>query len=61
MIQISGDSGNGLIVKDNGKWTIRGIVSAALRRSDGSCDLENYVIFADVAINMDWINGFILS
>jgi hypothetical protein len=48
-------------VKNNGKWTIRGIVSAALRRSDGSCDLENYVIFADVAINMDWINGFILS
>ncbi len=45
----------GLMVKDNGKWTIRGIVSAAVRGADGSCDLENYVIFTDVARNIDWI------
>jgi hypothetical protein len=43
------------MVKENRKWTIRGIVSAALKSPEG-CDLENYVVFTDVAKNMDWIN-----
>ncbi len=52
---------NFLIIKDkdNGRWTIRGIVSAAIRAPDGSCDLENYVIFNDVARHIDWIKRFI--
>jgi secreted trypsin-like serine protease len=60
MVSILGDSGGGLIIKDNnGRWTLRGLVSAAIRGPDGSCDLENYVVFTDVARHIDWIKRFI--
>ncbi|XP_055716602.1 serine protease gd-like isoform X2 [Phlebotomus papatasi] len=56
----NGDSGGGLIFDINGRWTIRGIVSASL--SDmltSSCNLKEYVVFTDVAKYMDWIRTFI--
>jgi hypothetical protein len=47
------------MVKENNKWTIRGLVSAAVKSPDGRCDLENYVVFADVARHIEWVKRYI--
>jgi hypothetical protein len=51
-----GDSGGGLMVRENGKYYVRGIVSVSLRGPDG-CDLENFVVFTDVAKYIQWIDN----
>ncbi|XP_077298947.1 serine protease gd-like [Arctopsyche grandis] len=55
----NGDSGGGMYLSNNGKWTLRGIVSNSLvdRSSGGStqCTLKDYVIFTDAAKYRDWI------
>ncbi|GAB0092288.1 hypothetical protein DMENIID0001_072780 [Sergentomyia squamirostris] len=55
----NGDSGGGLIFDRNGRWTLRGVVSTALS-TDGSntCNLNEYVVFTDVAQFTDWILSF---
>ncbi|KAF2900994.1 hypothetical protein ILUMI_05193 [Ignelater luminosus] len=50
----SGDSGAGFVMKINGRWTLRGVVSTALRNT-GTCDLTKYTVFADAAKFGDWI------
>lgn len=55
----NGDSGAGLMLLKNGRWVLRGIVSAALTTSD-ECHDNDYVIYADVAKFVDWIFAFIL-
>ncbi|KAK5638706.1 hypothetical protein RI129_013001 [Pyrocoelia pectoralis] len=53
----TGDSGGGFIMKQKGRWTLRGIVSAALVDSTTrSCDLNNYMVFADIAKYKLWID-----
>jgi hypothetical protein len=44
-------SGQGLMVLENGKWTIRGVSSLPL----ASDESEDYLLFTDVAKNMEWI------
>lgn len=52
-----GDSGAGFVIRRNGLWTIRGIVSVALKVNDNiECDLGKYVVFADVKKLMSWIS-----
>ncbi|XP_059616531.1 uncharacterized protein LOC132261647 [Phlebotomus argentipes] len=58
----NGDSGGGLIFDVNGRWTLRGIVSASL--SDmltSSCNLKEYVVFTDVAKYSDWIRDKMIT
>ncbi|CAG9804120.1 unnamed protein product [Chironomus riparius] len=56
----NGDSGGGLIVRQNGRWYLRGIVSASLfDRELYSCDTNNFAVFTDVAAFKDWIQSYI--
>lgn len=50
-----GDSGGGLMLYENGKWVLRGIISASLRDPLNGCDVNNYVVFTDVAKYINWI------
>ncbi|XP_037049414.1 serine protease gd-like [Bradysia coprophila] len=55
----NGDSGSGLAFKINGKWMLRGIVSAALADPISStCNLGEYVVFTDVAKFVGWIKSY---
>lgn len=54
----NGDSGGGLIIKDQDKWYLRGVVSASLVGEHG-CDVKNYAIFTDVQWYVRWIQGYI--
>ncbi|XP_068623667.1 serine protease gd-like isoform X2 [Battus philenor] len=56
----SGDSGGGLFVLDDGRWKIRGIVSIALSAAsvDKRCDLNEFVVFTDVAKYRSWITRY---
>lgn len=52
----NGDSGSGLAFKINNRWTLRGIVSAALADPiTSTCNLGEYVVFTDVAKFVGWI------
>jgi secreted trypsin-like serine protease len=51
-----GDSGSGFVMKLDGKWTLRGIVSAGLPNPLlNTCDLSKYVVLSDAVKFMDWI------
>jgi secreted trypsin-like serine protease len=54
----NGDSGGGLVVENNGKWYLRGIVSASLLDGD-LCDTKNYAVYTDVTKFNGWIQGFV--
>jgi secreted trypsin-like serine protease len=59
-MNFSGDSGGGFIVKTNGKWYLRGIVSSSLINPDTyECDTSNFVVFTDVTKFTDWILQFV--
>lgn len=52
----AGDSGSGLMLNQDGKWFLRGLVSVSLKDSTtGSCDLHEFVVFTDVASFVSWI------
>lgn len=51
----TGDSGSGLYMFRRSRWTIRGIVSHALRDKNKSCDLYQYVIYTDSSKYVSWI------
>lgn len=56
-----GDSGGGLTVYHENRWTLRGIVSAGLSDANtGACKLMDYVVFTDVSQFFSWINSNIL-
>ncbi|GAB0086451.1 hypothetical protein DMENIID0001_005130 [Sergentomyia squamirostris] len=58
----SGDSGGGFLLKRNNKWTVRGIVSLALKdRETDSCNLNEYVIFTDIVTFIPWIETFLIA
>jgi secreted trypsin-like serine protease len=55
-----GDSGSGFVIKTNGRWVLRGIVSAGLLDPvKQTCDLTNYVVLADAVKFMDWILSYL--
>ncbi|XP_057652166.1 serine protease gd-like isoform X1 [Diorhabda carinulata] len=56
----NGDSGGGFIMKLNGKWILRGIVSLSISETNTrSCDLSNYVVFTDASKFLDWLLTFL--
>ncbi|XP_055911719.1 uncharacterized protein LOC129945811 [Eupeodes corollae] len=55
-----GDSGNGFMLRNQNKWTLRGTVSAAPGTPVGQCVLNDYAIYADVAMFVDWIQSNML-
>ncbi|XP_045466369.1 serine protease gd-like isoform X1 [Harmonia axyridis] len=55
----NGDSGGGFVMKKNGRWFLRGVVSMSLSNVNGSCDLWNYVVFTDASKYKDWLLGFV--
>lgn len=55
----TGDSGGGLIMYENGRWQLRGIISIAIKHPvSGVCDLREYVVFTDAAKFTNWIRSF---
>lgn len=50
----SGDSGGGLVVKVNGVFYLRGVVSSSLIK-DYACDVGNYAVFTNVLKYKEWI------
>ncbi|KAJ8712865.1 hypothetical protein PYW08_008169 [Mythimna loreyi] len=52
----NGDSGGGMVFKQNGIWYLRGLVSLSVARPNESrCDPTHYVIFTDLAKFLPWI------
>jgi secreted trypsin-like serine protease len=41
--------------KKDGRWMIRGIASVSLKNEDGNCDVDNYMVFTDVAKYYKWL------
>lgn len=57
----NGDSGSGMSMKKNGRWMLRGIVSAALADPiQNSCNLGEYIVFTDAAKFSNWIKSFMI-
>jgi secreted trypsin-like serine protease len=52
----TGDSGGGLVVEHNGRWMLRGVVSAAVLDHTKSCDVHKYAIYTDVNKYINWID-----
>jgi secreted trypsin-like serine protease len=50
-----GDSGNGFFLKESSKWSVHGIVSVGLADEEYGCDINNYILFTNVARFIDWI------
>jgi secreted trypsin-like serine protease len=51
----NGDSGGGFYIKYQGKFYLRGIISASLIKNK-SCDVSTYAIYTDVFKFQDWID-----
>lgn len=52
-----GDSGGGLLVKYQGAYYLRGIVSSSAYDHNRNCDVYQYSVFTDVLKYTDWINS----
>lgn len=53
----TGDSGGGFVMKrSDNRFYLRGVVSTALKDGPLLCDVNNYVVFADVSKFSEWIN-----
>lgn len=52
----NGDSGGGLYIRTKTGWTLRGIVSTALR-NDEECTNLDYIVYTDTAQYIDWIKN----
>ncbi|XP_021196495.2 transmembrane protease serine 9 isoform X1 [Helicoverpa armigera] len=52
----NGDSGGGMVFRQNGIWYLRGLVSLSVaRQNEYRCDPTHYVIFTDLAKFLPWI------
>lgn len=51
-----GDSGSGLMINNNGRWFLRGIVSAGQTKGIG-CNLQEFVVFCDVSKHLPWLQS----
>jgi len=50
-----GDSGNGMFVEVNGRWYLRGIISASFLDSNNTCDTSADTLFTNVLKFSKWI------
>lgn len=58
----NGDSGGAFAMRKNGRWLIRGIVSAALADPVmNTCNLNEYVVFTDTAKFSKWIKSYMIK
>ncbi|XP_072394379.1 serine protease gd-like [Diabrotica undecimpunctata] len=56
----NGDSGGGFVMKWDGRWMLRGIVSLSISETNTkSCDLSNYVVFTDASKFLNWLRSFL--
>lgn len=56
----NGDSGGGLVLQQNQKWILRGLVSVSVAlQNQFKCDPSHYVVFTDVAKFSTWIQGYL--
>ncbi|XP_019892773.2 serine protease gd isoform X2 [Musca domestica] len=55
-----GDSGSGLMINRNGRWFLRGVVSAGQTKQQ-KCNLLEYVVFCDVAQHLQWVQSNIVD
>ncbi|XP_061394331.1 serine protease gd-like, partial [Musca vetustissima] len=55
-----GDSGSGLMINRNGRWYLRGVVSAGQTKQQ-KCNLLEYVVFCDVAKHLSWVQSNVLA
>jgi secreted trypsin-like serine protease len=56
----NGDSGSGFVIKQGGKWMLRGVVSAGLPDPVKlTCDLTKYIVLSDVTKFNDWILSYL--
>ncbi|KAJ8977008.1 hypothetical protein NQ317_018379 [Molorchus minor] len=56
----NGDSGSGFLLKQNGRYVLRGVVSMSISETHArTCDLSNYVVFTDASKFLDWLLSFI--
>lgn len=55
-----GDSGSGLMINRNGRWYLRGVVSAGQTKQQ-KCNLLEYVVFCDVAKHMAWVQSNMIA
>lgn len=51
--------GGGLTIFQNGRWSLRGIVSTGLADGSGACKLTDYVVFTDVSFFSIWISPYL--
>ncbi|TMW46184.1 hypothetical protein DOY81_008736 [Sarcophaga bullata] len=51
-----GDSGSGLMINNNGRWFLRGIVSNGQTKGLG-CNLQEFVVFCDVSQHLPWLRN----
>lgn len=50
-----GDSGSGLVIEKNGRWLLRGVVSATILADKNICQITDYTAMTDVARYSGWI------
>jgi secreted trypsin-like serine protease len=54
----NGDSGGGMVFKNNNKWFLRGLVSVSVALQNKlRCDPNEYAVFTDVAKFLPWIGS----
>jgi secreted trypsin-like serine protease len=54
----NGDSGGGMVFKNNNKWFLRGLVSVSVALQNKlRCDPNEYAVFTDVAKFLPWIRS----
>lgn len=56
-----GDSGGGFYLKQEAKWSVRGIVSDALVDEEHGCDINKFSLYTNVARFIDWIEKSMLE
>lgn len=51
-------SGDGLMIYQNERWTLRGIISAGVSDPEiGQCKLMEYVVFTDTSSFASWVQS----
>lgn len=55
----NGDSGAGLMLNNDGMWNLRGLVSTSIASVSGGCNLDEFVVFTDVAKFTSWITALL--
>ena len=54
-LELTGDSGGGIVEIVNGSFYLRGIASVTITEINGRCNIENPVGFTNVNSFIDWI------